>query len=42
MPNLNGYLMTQKIKNYIKEKNLKNIPIISYSSCDLTPAERQL
>ena len=34
--------MTQKIKNHIKKNNLDNIPIISYSSCDLTDEEKDL
>ena len=32
---MNGYEMTLKIKELIKENNLPNVPIISYSSVDL-------
>ena len=42
MPNLNGYEMSKKIKNLIKDKDLEDIPIISYSSCDLTAEEIQI
>jgi CheY-like chemotaxis protein len=39
MPNLDGYKLTLNIKNFIKEKNLFNIPILSFSSVELDENE---
>ena len=35
MPTMNGFEMAINIKKFIHENNLKDIPIISYSSNDI-------
>ncbi len=42
MPKMDGYIMSLNIKNYIENNNLKNIPIISYSSVTLDENEIKL
>jgi uncharacterized protein with FMN-binding domain len=42
MPHCDGYMMTLKIKNYIEQNGLKNIPIVSYSSMELNEDEKCL
>ena len=42
MPLLNGYEMTLKIKDYIQENNLIDIPIISFSASLLDDQELEL
>ena len=40
MPLKDGYEMTLNIKTFIKDKNIKMVPIISYSGAEMDSLER--